>query len=160
MAGRGASFSGRKTTVLFVCVHNSARSVMAEAWLNHLYGDEFAAESAGLSPGVLNPFAVAVMREAGIDISCKRPRSVTDPTVTGRQFEYVITVCDDSAAEGCPVFPGGGRRLHWSFPDPSALVGSDDYKLPKSREIRDAIRRRIEEWVSEIRSSTGASPSR
>ena len=108
----------RKKKVLFVCVHNSARSQMAEAWCNHLYGDRFEAESAGLEPGILNPLAVEAMKEVGIDISHNKTQRVFDLFKAGRMFAYVITVCDEASAERCPIFPGVTQRLHWSFPDP------------------------------------------
>ena len=126
-----------KKKVLFVCVHNSARSQMAEAWMNHLCGDKFVAESAGLEPGTLNPLAVTVMKEVGIDISGKATRSVFDVYKSGELFSYVITVCDESAAEGCPIFPGPAKRLHWSLTDPSTLRGTEQEKIAKVREIRD-----------------------
>ena len=139
-----------KKPVLFVCIHNSARSQMAEAWLNHLCGEFFHAESAGLEPGTLNPLVVATMREAGIDISRKTPRAVADVIASGRSFAYVITVCDETSAERCPVFPGNTKRLHWGFPDPSQLTGTTEEKLVKVREIRDAIRAHIERWCETV----------
>jgi arsenate reductase (thioredoxin) len=139
-----------KQPVLFVCIHNSARSQMAEAWLNHLYGDRFAAESAGLEPGTLNPYAVRVMAEEGIDISKAQTKSVQAMAQSGRQFDYVVTVCDKEAAERCPLFPGKGERLHWSFPDPSQAKGSDEEKMVQVRAVRDEIRTKIEEWTDSM----------
>lgn len=136
-----------KTKVLFVCVHNSARSQMAEAFLNALAPDRFEAQSAGLEPGKLNPVVVEAMKEIGIDISGNKTKAVFDFIRKGSLFSYVITVCDESAAERCPVFAGVTRRLHWSFPDPSAFAGSRDEKLQKTREVRDRIRLQIEEFV-------------
>lgn len=138
-----------KRRVLFVCIHNSARSQMAEAWLNHLCGGAFAAESAGLEPGKLNPLAVAVMREVGIDISGKKTQAVLDVLKRGDLFAYVVTVCDETSAERCPTVPGITKRLHWSFPDPGAVTGSNEEKLAKVRVIRDAIRAKIEVWCKE-----------
>jgi arsenate reductase len=135
-----------KEKVLFVCVHNSARSQMAEAWMNHLCGNHFEAESAGLEPGVLNPLVITTMMEVGIDISGKTTRSVFDVYKSGELFSYVITVCDESAAEGCPIFPGPAKCLHWSFPDPSTLRGTEQEKLIAIREIRDSIRKAVEEF--------------
>src|SRR2546423_17010 len=123
-----------KSNVLFICIHNSARSQMAEAWLNRLCGDSFAAESAGLEPGTLNPLVVEAMQEAGIDISKKKTRAVFDVFKSGKLFTYVITVCDESSAERCPIFPGPAKRLHWSFRDPSALTGTRDKKMICVRE--------------------------
>jgi arsenate reductase (thioredoxin) len=135
--------------VLFVCIHNSARSQMAEAYLNRLGGDRFEAESAGIEPGTLNPLAVEAMKEDGIDISANKTKDVFDFLKAGRLFSYVVTVCDETAAERCPVFPGPGKRLHWSFPDPSQLQGSREEKLAQTRVIRDQIKRRIETFVKE-----------
>src|SRR6201989_1799197 len=118
-----------KTKVLFICIHNSARSQMAEAWLNYICSDVFEAESAGLEPGTLNPLVIEAMQEAGIDISQKQTRAVFDVFKAGKLFSHVITVCDESSAEKCPIFPGIAKRLHWSFPDPSALTGSHDEKM-------------------------------
>jgi len=136
-----------KQKVLFVCIHNSARSQMAEAWLNSLYGDRFEATSAGLEPGVLNPYAVRVMAEAGIDIADATTKSVFDLYRAGRLYNYVVTVCDQEAAERCPIFPGAAERLHWSFADPSKATGSDIEKLVQVRAVRDQIRAQIEEWA-------------
>lgn len=136
--------------ILFICVHNSARSQMAEAWVNDLCGDFFEAQSAGLEPGTLSPLAVEVMSEAGIDISNKKTRAVFDVFKTGQLFAYVITVCDESNAERCPIFPGPTKRLHWSFPDPSQVTGSKEEKLTQVRAIRDEIRGKIEQWCEEV----------
>ena len=128
-----------KKKVLFICIHNSARSQMAEAWMNHLCGDRFDAESAGLEPGTLNPLVIAAMKEVGLDLSGKETRSVSGVYKSGKIFSYVITVCDESSTEHCPVFPGLVKHLHWSFTDPSTLQGTEQEKLIIMREIRDAI---------------------
>jgi arsenate reductase len=140
---------GMKKRVLFICVHNSARSQMAEAWLNQICGEDFEAQSAGLEPGALNPLAVQVMAEAGIDISKKKTQAVFDVFVSGQLFAYVITVCHEASAEKCPIFPGPATRMHWSFPDPSELQGSETVKLEQVRLIRDEIRTKIEQWCEE-----------
>jgi len=132
--------------ILFVCIHNSARSQMAEAFVNHLCDDRFAAFSAGIEPGKLNPVVVKAMQEIDIDISHKHTRSVDDCLQSGEQYDYIITVCDETAAERCPVFPGSGQRLHWGFPDPSALQGSEAEKLARTQDIRDQIKQKIESW--------------
>lgn len=132
--------------VLFVCVHNSARSQMAEALLNQMFGDEFEAQSAGLSPGKLNPLAVEVMKEIGIDISKKETRSVFDVWKIGQMFAYVITVCDETSAERCPIFPGVTTMRHWSFPDPSTFEGTWEERLERTRRVRDMITIMIQEW--------------
>ena len=138
----------KKQKVLFVCIHNSARSQMAEAWLNHFGGEKFEAESAGLSPGRLNPLVVQVMQEVGIDIAHKKTQAVSDLINSGKAFHYVVTVCDETSAEQCPVFPGATKRLHWGFPDPSALTGTDEEKLARTREIRDLIKEQIVNWIN------------
>jgi arsenate reductase len=139
-----------KEKVLFICVHNSARSQMAEAWLNYTCGDFFEAQSAGLEPGTLNPLVVKVMAEVGIDISKKETQDVFEVFKSGKLFAYVITVCDATTAEKCPIFSGVTKRLHWTFPDPSQLEGSDVAKLEQVRDIRDEIRSTIEEWCEEV----------
>jgi arsenate reductase len=139
-----------KKKVLFICVHNSARSQMAEAFLNLACSDYFEAHSAGLEPGTLSPLAVQAMKEIGIDISGKKTQGVFDVFKTGQFFPYVITVCDETSADRCPIFPGVTKRLHWSFPDPSALTGSRDEQLEGTRKIRDQIRARIEMWCGEM----------
>ncbi len=130
--------------VLFVCIHNSARSQMAEAFVRALCPD-WEAASAGLEPGRLNPIVVEVMREVGIDLSTKQTQSVFDVEKRGERFTHVISVCDE-AAESCPIFPGTAERLAWSFPDPSRFTGSDDERRAATRGVRDAIRERIEAW--------------
>jgi arsenate reductase len=141
-----------KRSVLFVCVHNSARSQIAEAWLNHLCGDRFEAQSAGLEPAELNPLVVQVMREVGIDISQNRTKSVFEFVKAGKLFSYVITVCDEASAERCPIFPGVTKRLHWSFPDPARLTGTLEENLERVRSIRDAIRASVDQWCQQIHS--------
>jgi arsenate reductase len=148
-----------KSNVLFICIHNSARSQMAEAWLNQICGDFFAAESAGLEPGMLNPLVVEAMREVGIDISKKETRAVFDVFKSGKLFSYVITVCDETSAEKCPIFAGVTRRLHWSFPDPSTLVGSREQKLVEVRKIRDEIRDKIQAWCEEVCPRPASTPA-
>lgn len=139
----------KKIKVLFVCIHNSARSQIAEAFLNQLAGDRFEAQSAGLEPGVLNPLAVEVMREAGIDISAKQTKGVFDFYKQGAIFNYAITVCDETNAERCPIFPGITKRLHWNFADPASLPGSWEEKLAATRRIRDDIRQSVLTFISE-----------
>jgi arsenate reductase len=139
-----------KTRVLFVCVHNSARSQMAEAFLNALGGDRFEASSAGLEPGTLNPLAVEVMREAGIDISKNATKSVFELYTAGALFSYVIAVCDAEAAQRCPIFPGITKTLDWSFPDPSTFEGTWEERLARTRLVRDAIKAKIEEFIEDV----------
>jgi arsenate reductase len=139
-----------KIKVLFVCVHNSARSQMAEAFMNKFAGDRFHAESAGLEPGILNPLVVKVMQEIGIDISRNETNDVFDFYKQGRMYSYVITVCDESNGERCPLFPGITQKIAWSFDDPSALTGSEEEKLNAIRTIRDKIKIKIQEFIKEI----------
>src|SRR3989449_5387220 len=140
----------QKKRVLFICIHNSARSQMAEAFLNEICGEQFEAHSAGLEPGKLNPIVVEAMQEIGIDISGNQTKAVFDMLKSGKTFAYVVTVCDETSAERCPIFPGVTTRLHWSFPDPSALQGTHDEKLARTREIRDAIKAKVEEWCAQM----------
>ena len=139
-----------KKKVLFICVHNSARSQMAEAWLNHLCGDVFEAESAGLEPGPLNPLVVEAMGQEGIDISHKSARSVFDAYRSGTLYSYVIRVCDRAAEDGCPIFPGVKAPLEWNFPDPAEVTGTHEQRMEQVCAIRDAIRERIEQWCEEM----------
>lgn len=137
-----------KVKVLFVCVHNSARSQMAEAFLNDIAGDRFQAESAGMEPGELNPLAVDVMKEVGIDISRNKTKSVFQKFRDGELFSYVVTVCAE--AETCPVFSGlRTETLHWHFEDPGAFTGTDEEKLSKTRRVRDAIKEKVREFVEQ-----------
>src|SRR3982075_3151871 len=122
-----------KKKVLFICVHNSARSQMAAALLNKRCGEFFEARSAGLEPGTLNPLAVEVLLEMEIDISKNKTQAVFDVFKSAELFAYVIPVCDESEAEKCPIFPGVATRLHWSFPDPSKLTGTFEEKLEQTR---------------------------
>ncbi|KPJ58831.1 MAG: arsenate reductase [Latescibacteria bacterium DG_63] len=137
----------KKIKVLFVCEHNSARSQMAEAFLNSIAGDKYEAYSAGLEPGTLNPLAIEAMKEVGIDISKKKTKSVFDFYKRGEFFSYVITVCDPASAQRCPVFPGTVSRMNWNFDDPSAFEGSQLERLAETRKVRDAIKVRVEEFI-------------
>ena len=130
--------------VLFLCVHNSARSQMAAALLNQMCGDEFAGESAGTEPSVINPLAIEVMKEMGIDISGNKTRKALDVFKSGTLFAYAITVCEE-AEERCPIYPRA-KMLHWNFPDPSTFTGSWEERLNQTRAVRDAIAAKIEEW--------------
>ena len=140
-----------KKKVLFVCIHNSARSQMAEELLRKLGGDRFEAESAGIEPGKLNPIVIKALQEEGIDITGKPTKAVFDLFKQGKLYSYVITVCDEASAERCPIFPGITQRLHWSFTDPSKFQGSDEEKLAKVREGREEIRGVIKQWLATIK---------
>jgi arsenate reductase len=119
---------------------------MAEGWLRHLAGDRYDVFSAGTRPSVVNPLATAVMAERGIDISNHRSKHLAE--FLGQPFDTVITVCD-AAAELCPVFPGRGERLHWSFDDPAASPGTMAERLVAFRAVRDAIYARLRRWLAE-----------
>lgn len=123
---------------------------MAEAFLNNLGDQFFEAYSAGIEPGTLNPLVVNAMHEIGIDISKNRTKDVYEFLDKGESFDYIITVCDEGNAARCPVFPGKGTRLHWSFADPSAFTGSADEKLVQVRIVRDAINQKIETFVESV----------
>ena len=139
-----------KITVLFLCVHNSARSQMAQALLKKMGGDRFEVLSAGLEPGELNPLAVRVMAEIGIDISRNKAKSVFEFIKEGRLFQHVITVCNAEENERCPIFPSFSRKQHWNLPDPVSFKGSDEEKMMRTRMVRDELRRRIELWLAEL----------
>jgi len=134
-----------KMRVLILCTGNSARSQMAEGLLRHLGGTRYDVFSAGTKPVGVNPLAIEVMREKGIDISKQRSKSVAE--FTGQKFATVVTVCD-KAAEECPIFPGAPRRPHWSLPDPAAVSGTREEKLGAFRKVRDELERRIQSFVS------------
>jgi arsenate reductase len=139
-----------KTRVLFICIHNSGRSQMAETFLKAVDSERFDVESAGLEPKPVNPFVIEVMKEVGYDLSGNTSDSVMQFFKEGRLYDYVITVCDESIENECPIFPGIARRLHWPFPDPQKVTGTKDEKLKNIREIRDGIRKHIESWVKHI----------
>lgn len=134
--------------VLFVCIHNSARSQMAEAFLNRLGGGLFEAESAGFEPGKINPLVVEAMLEIGYDLSKNETNSVFEFFKEGRRYNYVITVCDEGAAQKCPLFPGITQRINWGFEDPSGFDGDYEERLAKVRVVRDAIKRKVEEFIA------------
>ena len=136
--------------VLFLCVHNSARSQMAEAYLTKFGGDRYAAESAGLEPGKLNPYVVRALAEDGIDIAGKATRDVFSLYREGRAYDCVVTVCSKEAAERCPLFLGKGERRHWPFDDPSRFTGNDEEIMARVRDLRDAIRAKIREFIVEF----------
>jgi arsenate reductase len=131
----------KKTKVLFLCTHNSARSQMAEGLLRHLAGDRFEVMSAGTEATHVRPLAVRAMDEVGIDISGQESKTLD--RYVGEPFDYVITVCEE-ANEACPFFPGAAERLHWSLPDPAAAQGTEEERLEVFRSVRDLLRDYIE----------------
>lgn len=134
----------RKPSVLFLCTGNSARSQMAEGFLRALAGDRFDAHSAGNEATQVRPLAVLAMAEMGIDISGQRSKNVAE--YAGQEFDYAITVCDESK-EACPYFPGAGQQLHWRFDDPAAAEGTDEQRLAVYRRVRDEIASRVREFA-------------
>jgi arsenate reductase len=133
--------------VLFICGHNSGRSQMAEAFLRTIGGDRILVHSAGLEPKPINPLVVEVMQELGYDLSQAKSDSVFDFFKEGRLYDYVITVCDETVAGQCPVFPGITKRHHWAFQDPEDLTGTHAEKLDSLRKIRDQIREKVTDWA-------------
>jgi arsenate reductase (thioredoxin) len=136
------------TKVLFLCVHNSARSQMAEAFLKKRGAGRFEAESAGLEAGKLNPYVIRAMSEKGIDISKNPTKSVFDLFEQKRVYQIVVTVCSKEAAEKCPIFPGLSEKIHWPFPDPSTFTGSDEEIMEKVRAVRDMIEEAVRELAT------------
>jgi arsenate reductase len=139
-----------KFRVLFICGHNSGRSQMAEAFLKDIAGDQMDVESAGLDPKPVNPLVIDVMQEIGFDLSKARSDSVFEFFKEGRLYDYVITVCDETAAGKCPVFPGITKRFHWPFRDPEELTGTHEEKLKELRKIREAIKEKVSDWVTSV----------
>ncbi len=135
-----------KNRVLFLCTGNSCRSQMAEGWLRHLAGDRFEVVSAGTHPVGLNPYAVTVMGEAGVDISHHESEQVAP--YLNQHFHYVVTVCG-RAQETCPVFPGAATKLHWSFDDPAKATGNYEQRLIVFRKSRDEIAARVRRFLAE-----------
>jgi len=135
-----------KTRVLFLCTGNSCRSQMAEGFLRARGGGVYEAHSAGTNPSTVNPLAVEVMREIGIDISGQRSKNVTE--YLGQHFPFVITVCNN-AAEHCPIFPGTSLREHWPFEDPAEATGTNEERRVLFRKVRDQIGARVQSWIAE-----------
>ena len=135
------------TSVLILCTANSARSQMAEGLLRHLSDGEVQVYSAGAKPSRVNPYAIKAMRQRGIDIRSQRSDSLR--LYLNREFDYVITVCDN-AAENCPVFPGPARRIHWSFPDPAAAAGDEDAILQSFIQVRDGLEAKLTAWLKTL----------
>ena len=138
-----------KQKVLFICVQNSARSQIAAALLNHACGELFEAQSAGLEPGTINPLAIEILQELGIDISRNTTQHVFDVWQSGQIFQFVITVCSEAEAKGCPIFAGVTTRLHWPFDDPSSFTGTREERLERTRQVRDQISAKIDSFCDE-----------
>jgi len=140
----------RKIKVLFLCIHNSARSQVAEAFLKSVGGNRFDVESAGLEAGKLNPLVIEAMQEEGIDISGNATKSVFDFYEQGKQYDYVITVCDEANAERCPIFTGPHSKFNWSFTDPSAFIGTKEERLSQIRNVREEIKAAVSQFAETI----------
>ena len=138
-----------KKKIMFVCIHNSARSQMCEAFVRHYAGDTYEVHSSGIEKGKLNEDVVQVMTELGISMEGHYAKRAQEYILRNEAFDYVITVCDESNAERCPIFPGDHQRLHWGFSDPSAIQGSKEERLPRIRIIRDEIHQKILLWLKE-----------
>ena len=136
---------GERVRVLFLCTHNSARSQMAEAILRALGGGRFEVASAGTQPRTVHPLATETMARRGIDLARHRSKSVNE--LAGRDFDYVITVCD-AANETCPIFPGAPSRVHWSIADPSAVGGSEAERAAAFERAANELTERIETLFS------------
>jgi arsenate reductase len=134
----------KEKRVLVLCTGNSARSQMGEGLFRKEGGESYEVFSAGTRPSHVRPEAIAVMREIGIDISGHRSKSVDE--FAGQSFDYVVTVCDN-ARDNCPIFPGAGERIHWSFEDPAAVQGSEGERLAAFRRIRDQIHERVKKFL-------------
>lgn len=139
--------------VLFVCVHNSARSQMAEELLRLKTAGKVHVESAGLEPGEINPVVVEVLKTIGVDISNKQTKSVYDLLKNGSKFHYVITVCDEMNKERCPIFPGAFKYLHWNLPDPSSYQCTFQEKYEKTLVLMNEIEKKINEFLNVIAST-------
>ena len=140
-----------KKRVLILCTGNSARSQMAEGLLRSFGGDRVQVFSAGTKPSIVRPEAIVVMSQLGIDLSGQRSKHVRE--FEGEAFDYVITVCDD-ANESCPVFPGETQRIHWSFPDPATIGGTDTERLAAFRRVRDALAEVFRDFANRIAPAT------
>jgi arsenate reductase len=137
-----------KEKVLFICVHNSARSQMAEEYLRKFSGDLFDVESAGYEPTKINPLVVEVMKEEGVDLSNKKTQNVYELIKNAKLFGYIITVCRRDAEDECPVYPGMAKRLHWDLENPEEYVGTEEEKLEKLRDLRDKIKMLVLDFIA------------
>lgn len=136
-----------KKKVLILCTGNSARSQMAEAYLRHMGSEKFDVYSAGISPSLVRPEAIAALEEIGVATDGLRSKSAEE--FTDQQFDYIITVCDN-AKETCPVFPGNATRIHWSFDDPAAVEGSEEERLSAFRRIREQLIDKLNSFAASL----------
>jgi arsenate reductase (thioredoxin) len=147
--------AARPIRVLFVCTHNSARSIMAEALLRHHGGADFEVYSAGTEPGQVRPLTLRVLAESGLDTAGLRSKSVAE--FLGQPLDYVITVCDQ-ARQACPVFPGNHESLHWDYEDPSAAQGSDEERMAVFRRVCTQISSRVAQFAVIARRARAGEP--
>ncbi len=138
-----------KKKVLFICVHNSARSQMAEEYLKLLGGDHYEVESAGFTPTAINPLVIKVMMEEGIDLSGKNTQNLFDLIKQGKFFGYVITVCERAREKECPIFPGVPMRLNWDLENPENFTGTEEEQLKKVRVLRDQIKKMVTDFIKQ-----------
>ena len=138
-----------KKKVLFICVHNSARSQMAEEYLRLLGGDQYEVQSAGYRPTAINPLVVQAMLEEGVDLTHKKTQDLYDLIKQSKFFGYVITVCERAKEEECPVFPGVPFRLHWDLENPEQFTGTEEQKLEKVKALRDRIKNMVTEFIKQ-----------
>lgn len=139
-----------KIKVLFICIHNSARSQMAEEFLRLFSGDKFEVESAGFEATQINPLVVQAMKEEGINLTGKQTQSVFNLYNEKKFFGYVITVCNKARESDCPIFPGKPTRIHWDLENPEDFVGTDEEKMQKVRELRDKIKKLVQKFIQEF----------
>ncbi len=133
--------------ILFLCTGNSCRSQMGEGFMRHMAGDKFEVFSAGVEPTQVNPYAIKVMAEAGIDISYHRSKSVNE--FLKQEFDYVITVCNH-ARQVCPIFPGKYKKIHWDIEDPAEISGTEREKMVLFRKIRDEIKEKCQKFLNKL----------
>ncbi len=143
-----------KIKVLFICVHNSARSQISEALLKKYADDRFDVLSGGFEPKDINPLAIEALKEEDIDISKNTSHSLFEYLKEGKLFNYIITVCDEGNAEKCPIFPGMSARIHWSFEDPASFEGVHEEKLQKTINVKNAIKKNILEFIELVEKKT------
>jgi len=140
-----------KKKVLFVCVHNSARSQMAEELLRKYGGEFFEVESSGFIPSAINPLVVEIMRDEGVDLSKKKTQSVFDLYKNNRLYSYVITVCNRAKEKECPVFPGVVKRIHWNLSDPEDFTGTNDERLERTKALKEEIKGLVMDFIDEYK---------
>lgn len=139
-----------KMKVLFICIHNSARSQMAEEFLRLLSGGKFEVESAGFEATEINPLVIQAMKEEGIDLSGKKTQSVFDLYKEGNFFGFVITVCNKGTEPDCPIFPGNPTRIHWDLENPEDFIGTEKEKMEMVRKLRDKIKNMVQRFIHEF----------